>query len=150
MAYNGTNPVVVGQATRKSSYDRLFDNVVALKEARSVHDLGGSYHDEISDTALIEIPGAVFTEIDGTNLGGLTVEVHVMALVASGTGYVRLRNFTDTADVGSEVSFTNTSPALVKITGLTLATGLKQYRLRGRGSASSALPRFWGAKLVIR
>lgn len=150
MAYSGTNPFTVGEDLRKADLDVLFNNIVSLKEARRTHDLGGSYHDEVEDTSLVDIPGAVFLEIDGTNLGGLTVDVHVMTLCATGTGYARLYNFTDTAYVGSETSFTNTAAGLLKITGLTLATGLKQYRLRGRGSVSSALPRFWGAKLVIR
>ena len=31
MAYNGTNPVVVGAATKKDHYDRVFDNTAALR-----------------------------------------------------------------------------------------------------------------------
>lgn len=151
MAFNATNPVVAGEKARASHYSRLFDNAIALKEGRLTHDLGGSYHDALEDTSLVEIAGAVWVEIDGTNLGGLTVEVQAMGLVASGTGYIRLYNRTTAANMGAaEVSFTGTSAAMVKITGLTLTTGLNVYSLRARGSVAAALPRIWGAKLVLR
>jgi hypothetical protein len=150
MAFNGTNPFVVGEDLRKSGLDRLMDNTIALKEARITHDLGGSYHDAIENTGLVDIPGSAWAEIDGTNLGGLTVEVHAMCLVAAGTGYIRFYNRTTPGDLGAEVSFTNTSAALVKITGLTLAAANTVYNLRVRGSSSSALVRVWGAKLVLR
>ena len=150
MAFNGTNPFVVGQDLRKSGLDRLMDNTIALKEARITHDLGGSYHDAIENTGLVDIPGSAWAEIDGTNLGGLTVEVHAMCQVATGTGYIYLYNRTDVANVGAAASFTNTSPALVKITGLTLVTAVKVYNLRAYGSTSAALVRVWGAKLVLR
>jgi hypothetical protein len=150
MAYNSSNPFVAGQKARASHVTRLWNNVVALKEGRLEHDLGGSYHDAIEDTALVDIPGAIFVEIDGTNLGGLTVEAHVMTALSSGTGYVRVYNRTDAVYLGSEVSFTNTAAALVKLTGLTLAAGVKQYSLRGRGALAATMPRIWGAKLVLR
>jgi hypothetical protein len=150
MAFNGTNPFVVGEDLRKSGLDRLMDNTIALKEARIAHDLGGSYHDAMETTGLTDIPGAVWAEINGTNLGGLTVEVHAMCQVATGTGTIYLYNRTDVANVGSAATFTNTSPALVKITGLTLATALKVYNLRGGGDTTSALVRVWGAKLILR
>ncbi len=150
MSFSNSNPAVVGAAVRKGHYDTIFDNTVALKEARSCHDLGGSYHDTVSDTSLVDIPGAVFVEVDGTNLTGLTVEVQAMCKVASGTGYIRLYNITTPGYVGSEVSFVSGAPALVKITGLTLATGVTQYKLRVRGATSDTQPSVWGAKLVIR
>lgn len=150
MSFNTTNPVVAGEKARASHYTRVFDNAIALKEGRLTHDLGGSYHDALADTSLVEIAGAVYVEIDGTNLGGLTVEVHAMALVAAGTGYIRLYNRTTAGDVAAEVSFTNTSAALVKITGLTLATGVNSYSLRARCAAATDLVRIWGAKIVLR
>lgn len=150
MAFNVTNPVVSGEKARASHYTRVFDNAIALKEARASHDLGGSYHDALEDTALVDIVGAVFVELDGTNLGGLTVEVHVMALVAAGTGYIRLYNHTTAAYMAAEVSFTNTTATIVKSTGVTLTTGVNAYGLRARGFDAASLPRIWGAKLVLR
>lgn len=38
MAYNDTNPVSVGDPTRKSDYDRAFDNAVALHDGLIEHD----------------------------------------------------------------------------------------------------------------
>lgn len=150
MSFTNSNPVVVGAAVRKGHYDAIFANTVALKEARTTHDLGGSHHDAVVDMALVDIPGAIYAEVDGSNLTGFTVEVHAMCKVASGTGYIRLYNVTTPGNVGSEVSFVSTVPSLVKITGITLAAGVTQYKLRVRGATADALPSVWGAKLVIR
>lgn len=38
MAFNPTNPVSVGDATRKSHYDRVFDNVIALQDGSKEFD----------------------------------------------------------------------------------------------------------------
>jgi hypothetical protein len=124
---------------------------VALKEAQSRLLLGGDYTAEISDTSYVTIPGAVIAELVVTNLGGFTVEVHAMAKVRAGTGRIRLWNITDAGIVGAEITFTNTTIALVKITGLTLpASGTKQFRLEVRGAAAADLPTVYGAQLVLR
>lgn len=150
MAYTSVNPFVVGESLTKVMLDTLWNNAAALKEARRALTLGGDPNTGIEDTALVYIPGVVFAEIDGTNLAGLTVDVHVMTMADTGTGYVRLYNVSDAVNVGSEVAFSNNVPALVKITGLTLAVGIKQYALKGRGSIATAFPRYWGAQLITR
>ncbi len=150
MAYNATNPTVVGQATRKSAYDRVFDNARAVKEATSRMPLGGNALAEVADTAYVTVPDPIIVELDGTNVGGLTVEVHAMVKVRAGTGRIRLWNITTGAIVGAEITFTNTTIALAKITGLSVATGVNQYRVEVRGAASSDLPTVYGAQLVLR
>lgn len=151
MAWNGTNPVVVGNPTRKSDFDRLWDDALAVKEAQSRFDLGGDYTADVADTSYVSIPGFVIAELVVTNLGGLTVEVHAMGKVVTGTGRIRLWNITDAGVVGSELTFTNTTVGLLKITGLSLpASGTKQFRLEVRGAAAADRPTVYGAQLVLR
>src|SRR5688572_26152747 len=64
--FNATNPVSVGQATKKSHYDRLWDNVMAIKQGdaplnwlrvSSSGDTasGGHYIGGINSTAFLNI-----------------------------------------------------------------------------------------------
>jgi hypothetical protein len=150
MAFNTSNPVIIGRATRKSHYDRVFDNTLALKEGRLQHDLGGHYASRIDDTSFIVIPEPVIARVDGTNLGGFTVEVLCTAYVETGTGEIRLFNLTTSGYMAAAVTFTNTAIAIVTITGITLTTGLNNYVLHARGQASNVQPTVYGARLVIR
>jgi hypothetical protein len=150
MAFNTSNPVVVGNAVRKSEYDRVFDNAIALKERRGELSLGGHFASRVDDTSLVVVPQPEIARVDGTNLGGFTVDVVCTAFVESGTGEIRLRNRTTAAYVGSAQSFTNTTAALVTISGLTLTSGLNDYELHVRGTTSPAQPTVFGARLVIR
>jgi hypothetical protein len=150
MAFNTSNPTVVGNSTRKSHYDRVFDNTIAIKEGRIQHELGGHWATKMDDTSLVAIAEPVIARVDGTNLGGFTVEVVCVAYVMTGTGEIRLRNLTTAAYVGSVQTFTNTTPGIVTITGLTLTTGLNNYELHARGQSGAALPCVYGARLVLR
>lgn len=153
MAFNTSNPVVVGAATKKEHYDRAFDNGVALKEARHSQDLGGDDERSILtvNTSWEDVPGFVDAELDGTNLGGLTVEVHIMGRVSLGTGRFRLYNLTTAAAVsGSETTFLETTATLKKSGAITLTTGLNTYRLQANISVSGQGAFVWGGKLVIR
>lgn len=151
MSFTTVNPVAAGQKARKSHFDALFANAIALKEARATHVLGGSFESAVSDTSFVSAPGSVFVEIDGTNLGGLTVEVHVMAKVVGGTGTIQLFNRTlAVAVASSSATFTNTSPALIKTGAITLATGVNVYELQVKGNVGTDLPTVWGGKVVLR
>jgi hypothetical protein len=151
MSFNTSNPVTLGRATRKSHYDTVFDNTIALKETRGlVQQLGGVYTDRIDDTTLVPIPAATLARIDGTNLSGFTVEVLFIGYVETGTGEVRLYNFTTSSFVSSLVTFTNTTAALFTISGITLTSGVNDYILYARGQTSAAQPTVYGARLVIR
>jgi hypothetical protein len=153
MPFNPNNPVNVGDATRKSAYDRVFLNTIALKEARLEHHLGGDVMISVADAAYVPLPGVVVLELDGTNLSGLTIEVHAMCRVAAaGTGRFRLWNITTGGEVsGSETTFTETTATLKKSAPLTVATGINQYRVEVRGTTLDVeRPCVYGAKLVIR
>jgi hypothetical protein len=151
MGFTASNPVTVDNATKKDDYDDVFDNTVALKETRSELLLGGDYNAAVDDTSFTDVPGAIHVEIDGTNFSGLTVEIHVMCLVAAGTGTFDLYNITDAGAVASsETTFTNTTADRAESSTITLATASKEYKLRVKGAAAADLPRVWGAKIVIR
>jgi hypothetical protein len=149
MSITETNPVSVGDSTQKPHYDVVFDGMVALKQGRLLHSLGGRGSAVISDTSAVALVDFIDVEIDGTNLSGFTVEVHAMCSVVSGTGTLQLYNVTTAAVIASG-SFTATSPTLTKITGITLTTGVNVYRARFYGSTAAAGPSVYGASLVLR
>jgi hypothetical protein len=114
---------------------------------------GGDAAREVGDTTYVQVPGSRVIEVSDTaQAAATTIEVHAMAQVAAGTGSLRLWNVTLGVQVGSAVTFTGTSPTLVKITGLlgTLASGINQYRVEVKGAAATDRPSVWGAGLVVR
>ena len=156
MALETTNPVSDDNATKTDDYDVVFDNTIALKEARRPLPLGGDLHAAVTDTDFVDVPGAVHVQVDGTKLGNdMVIEVHVQCQVAAGTGTFRLYNITD-SNGGDEIvassttTFTNTSSDRVASSAITLAAGVKEYKLQVKGSASSTLPRIWGAAIISR
>jgi hypothetical protein len=95
--WNGTNPVIVGNATQKSDYDRLFDNVLVLKSevsdlgivqrAQSFRGLSLRTHPDAdkaaSQIALTRLDEAVMS--DGARYAGLTLPL-TADITASGAG----------------------------------------------------------------
>ena len=146
MPFNSTNPVIVGGSTRKSDFDRAFNNCIALKLARLDHALGGDFQVSVADITYVPVPGFIVLE-----LGGLTIEVQAMCRVTTGTGRFRLWNITiSTSVAASETLFIEVTPTLKKSSTLTLASGVNTYRLEVRGADSADLPFVYGAKLVMR
>lgn len=152
MAITETNPVTVGNATKKSDFDVAMNNTIALKQAGTERDLGGDWMTPVTDTAFVPVPGARIVELDATNLGGFTTEVHVTCKVDAGTGSIRLWDITAGAAVGATQTFSGTSFALVKITALIglLAAASHQYRLEVKGAAATDLPVVAGAVLLFK
>lgn len=113
---------------------------------------GGNADKPTTDTSFVIVPDSSIIEIDGTGLGAFTTEVHAMAYVAGGTGSIRLWDITAGAIIGALQTFTNTTPALVKITGLSggLATANHQLRLEVKGAAPTDLPVVYGARLLLK
>lgn len=153
MAITETNPVVVGYDTEKPHYDTVFDNTTALKQAGTERDLGGEPNTPITDTSFVTVPGAAIVQIDGTKLGGFTIEVHVTGKVDGGTATFRLWDITAGGAVGGTQTFTNTGTfALAVLTGLDglLPAAVHQYRLEVKGASAVDLPVISRAKLVLR
>ena len=146
--FNASNPVSVGDATKKRAYDRVFDNAVANKERRAVHHLGGAHEGVIVSATMVDLAGAVHVEIDGTNLGGHTVELHVMARVDAGTGTIELFNVTTSAAMTPNISVTATTYTFLKSGAITLTTGVNVYKVRAHKGTNEI--QVYGAALVIR
>lgn len=113
---------------------------------------GGREDKPVTDTAFVIVPGSSIVELDATGLDAFTQEVHCMAGVDSGTGSIRLFDVTAGAQIGGTVTFTNTTPALTKITGLAglLAHANHDYRLDVHGASAADLPVVYGARLLFK
>lgn len=149
MAYEDTNPVSDDNATKTDDYDVVFDNGEALREARGHIPLGGSNF-VYTNTSFADLEYPVHIEIDGTNLGGnFTWQLHFMCKVVAGTGSIKLYNITDTGDVASsETTFTNTDADRIESSAITLASGVKEYKVMVKGAAATDLVQVWGIALV--
>jgi hypothetical protein len=142
--FNETNPVSVGDATKKDHYDRVFDNALALRRV-AARSAGGDWEFRQTDAAFTKIAGHRVVEIDGDEVGA--IDVHFMAKVDAGTGQVRLFNITTASGVGSAVNVTATTDMLGTITGLTAAAGVNQYRVEAlKGTTWITV---WGAEILL-
>lgn len=94
-------------------------------------------------------PALAFT-LNGDSLGGLTIDLVVTSWTenAAQAVQVRLRNTTDSANAAISTSHSSTSPTTETVTGVTLASGVKSYRLEVLGGADWAV--FATAYLRIR
>ena len=144
MAFNATNAVVVGAATKVDHYDRVFDNGLALRVLASV-PAGGDWEFQQTNASFTQIAGHAEIEIDGDEATG--IEVHCMAKVDAGTGQIRLYNVTDAAILGAAVSVTVTVDTLTKITGLTPVAGVKSYRVEAL--KGTLWIKVWGARVLL-
>jgi len=112
---------------------------------------GGRDDEGVSDTGFVTVPGSSIVELDATGLDAFTQELHCMAYVAGGTGTLRLYDITASSAIAS-TTFTNTTVALTKITGLAglLAHADHQYRIEVHGSAATDMPVVYGARLLFK
>jgi len=108
--------------------NELKENIVALAQFPKRIPLGGDpkrLYIGVDTYELIE--DAIYGELDGTNLGGLTYELHFMGLVTTpDTGKVKLIRL-DTLATVVEKLFTNTALDLVKSDAFSLVTASVQY-----------------------
>lgn len=117
--------------------EKVRQNFLALVGARAVYPLGGSRNNALQHNAVIDAFDYLDIELDGTNLGGLTVQARVEVRVENSGLSVTpsIRNVTDSSDAGTGVACNATtadysgSNQKQTIT-VTLAAGLKKYRLR--------------------
>lgn len=139
MAWNVIAEFVLDRLFGYQSANKFRENLLALASARFTYHLGGS-----RQTALPQVVAAqdavdyVDIELDSTQLGGLTVQARVECRTANVATSVtpKIRNITDGTDaaVGAACTATDTdfSGANQKQTlPLTLAAGVKKYRLQG-------------------
>lgn len=114
------------------------DNMLALANRKAIYNLGGSR--QVSLPQVASAQDAIDfhdIEINGTALAGFTVQARVEVRAGTATAVTpKIRNVTDSTDAGTGVSCSATaadySGANQKQTiTVTLAAGLKKYRLMG-------------------
>lgn len=142
MAWNAVSDFILDQLFGYQTATQLKNNIVALASARIVHQLGGSRVDPIASVASAQdAVNWIDAEIDGTLLSGLTAQLRVECRTDNvGTSVTpKLRNVTDSTDAGTGVAcaatdadFTGTNQK--QTVAVTLATGVKKYRLMGTPS----------------
>jgi len=154
MAYSRTNPVSVGDPTRKSDHDRTFDNVEAIRTLGLEYHLGGSDVAHFNDTSAVDIADPSIVQIDGTNLTASHLEAYFEATFRGANGSnqvsVELYNITDTATVASsQVNLTSASFDRVRSAALSLPASAKEYKARCFTSNSATEVVVASAKIII-
>jgi len=142
MAWNVIPTKVLDDPFGYQSANFIRDNLVALGSRRAVYPLGGSRTVTIPLVAAAQDAADYLDiEIDGTNLGAFTKNLRVECRTLNvGTSVTpKLRNMTDSTDAGIGVACAATnadySGANQKQTvAVTIASGIKKYRLQGTPS----------------
>ena len=139
MAWTPISAYILDQVFGYQTANLLRANAIALASRTALYGLGGS-----RITALPQVASAQDAvdwrdvEIDSTNLAGFTARLRVECRVMNAATSVtpKLRNVTDSTDAGtgaacsatnSDYSGTNQK----QIVAVTLAAGVKKYRLMG-------------------
>jgi len=142
MAWNVIAAYVLDQVFGYQGANKIRDNLIALGSRRAVYRLGGSRIVSLPLVASAQDAAEwIDVEIDGTNLAAFTANLRVECrTMAAGTSVTpKLRNVTDATDAGTGVACvataTDYSGANQKQTVVvTLAAGIKKYRLQGTPS----------------
>lgn len=142
MAWNVIAAYILDQVFGFQSANKHRENLITLASRRATFQLGGSRAVSLPLVASAQDAADwIDIEIDGTNLGGFTANLRVECrTMNAGTSVTpKLRNMTDSTDAGVGAACTATnadySGANQKQTvAVTLAAGIKKYRLQGTPS----------------
>lgn len=98
-------------------------------------DLGGDERGILS-ASYVPVNGYRSYDLNGDTLGGLTLEAVVFYYTAnaSTTVNVRVRNTTDSSNAGTITAASAATTVTREVVTLTLASGIKTYRLEATGS----------------
>lgn len=136
MSYVVIPSFVLDQLYGYQTATQLKDNIEASVARRACHDLGGSMLHGVRSAAYVNVPDSMDREIDGTKLGGFTKQARVDTMVenAATSCTPKVINVTD---AGASAGTGTPSAATVQTSqtiALTLAAGVKKYRLQLTGS----------------
>lgn len=153
-SYSQTNPVSVGDPTRKSDYDRVFDNIEAIRTVGLEYHLGGNDVAHFDNTAPIFIADYAIVQIDGTNLTASHLDVYFEATFrgddAGNEVSVELYNITDAGVVASsQVDLTATTFDRQRSVALSLPASAKEYAARCFTTAAATKVIVASAKIII-
>ncbi len=138
MAWTAVPAFILDQLFGYQTANYLRDNLIALASARHKYPLGGSRELTLDRLATVQdAKDWVDVELDGTNLGGLTVRARIeVRTLAAGTSITpRVQNITDATTAGTGVACTATNADYTgtnqkQTVTLTVAAGIKTYRLQ--------------------
>ncbi len=84
------------------------------------------------------VPGYQEMTLNGASLGGLTIDLVCWSYTSSASTAVqlRLRNLTDSSNAATSTSITATTATKETVASVTLASGVKVYRLEILGGAA--------------
>lgn len=133
--------------------EKVRQNFETLIGRRAVYPLGGSRNASLQHNAVIDAYDYLDIEIDGTDLAGLTAQARVEVRVENAGLSVTpsIRNVTDSTDAGTGLACVATSSTYAgtnqkQTIALTLASGVKKYRLRFTPTNNTY--RFWGLGII--
>ncbi len=108
-------------------------------------DLGGDENGILS-AAYVAVNGSRSFDLNGDSLGGMTLEAVVFYYTAnaSTTVNVRVRNTTDSTNAGAISVASAATTVTREVVTLTLASGIKTYRLEFTGSDALNAVYCWG------
>jgi len=131
-------------------FNELKDNVEVVKQFPKRIPMGGDPKHLYENTAFTIAEDPIYLEIDGTNLAGLTFELHFMGeATAADTVSVEVWDSTNSAQLQVK-TFTNTSLALVKSSAITLPASVAVLCVRVKSATGGAASPFraYGFHLV--
>lgn len=102
-------------------------------------DFGGQEIGIITGAATwAPVPGYRLHTLNSASLGGLTLSLVLTSWTSNASTAVqlRLRNVTDSSNAATSTSITATTPTDETVTSVTLASGVKVYRLEILGGAA--------------
>lgn len=108
-------------------------------------DLGGDERGILS-ASYVAVNGARSYDLNGSSVGGVTLEAVVFYYTAdaSTTVNVRLRNTTDSSNAGTITSASAATSVTREVFTVTLASGIKTYQLQVTGSDALNGVHCWG------
>lgn len=135
MPWNAISAFVLDQIFGYQTANKLRENAIALASAKLVHELGGSRLFGMKTAAYADVPDWRDVVIDGTNLGGFTKVARVQRRTSNVATSVqaKIRNITDGTDAGVGVAYSADTNWNEETITLTLAAGIKTYRLQHIG-----------------
>lgn len=141
----------VNKAARSQDMLEIINNQIAVKEFPKRVPFGGDSNFQYVNTTYQSTVDGVVVQIDGTNIGGLTFELHFMALVQAGdTAYAQLWNRSTSSQV-VEKSTQTQQLALVASTTFTLPTGSNMFEIRVKNALGGSYPfKLYNFELVQR
>lgn len=164
MSWTVISAFVLDQAFGYQTANNLRGNLIALVSRRDGRSLGGSralpnfaVYDPRQMIFRSKYPGVgphdaenyIDVEIDGTNLSGLTARARVEVRGRAGVSITpKVRNMTDSTDAGTGAACTASNPDFSgtnqkQTITLTLASGVKKYRLQYTLGANALVADTW-------